>query len=103
MLPFIPRKVAQKSRSTRTPVSRSPQVLNDAVVAVSEDAQTPADIENVSHPTNKGKTKHPEGYKDEDLAMLVTLAMSEQTLWSDPSLRRKLEASDEGCTFILFS
>lgn len=74
--------------STRLPISDTPK-LNPA-------SRPKQDIDN-----HKGKAKAIDGpsksLSDEDYAILVCMALSDYSLWSDPDLRRSIEQHPERC------
>ncbi|KAI0774671.1 hypothetical protein BD413DRAFT_472079 [Trametes elegans] len=89
MLPFVPRKVAHKTKS-RVPASaatKPPIASAPAAPALPEHSSNHA----------KGKHKHVEPTaSDTDLAVLLWLSLSDHALWLNVDLRRALAAADDG-------
>ncbi|KAI0650913.1 hypothetical protein C8Q79DRAFT_945655 [Trametes meyenii] len=91
MFPFVPRKVAQKSKaqnSTQTAVAQSsstkpPRPKNSAAQSLSND------------PKGKGKQSDT-STSEQDLATLLWLSLSDHSLWLNVDLRRALASADEG-------
>ncbi|KAH9854863.1 hypothetical protein C2E23DRAFT_725373 [Lenzites betulinus] len=91
MLPFVPRKVAQKAK-TNIP---TPKI----VPATSSGAARTPPVTQSSVSSAKGKSKHTEpSIPDEDLATLLLLSLSDYALWLNTDLRRALATADDGCT-----
>ncbi|EIW61842.1 uncharacterized protein TRAVEDRAFT_44663 [Trametes versicolor FP-101664 SS1] len=95
MFAFVPRKVAQKSKPHHTATGNAvaPAATHPEVRAGPSKA-TP--IQN-SASTTKGKQKHSEpAIPDEDLIALLSLSLSDHSLWANVELRRALATADEG-------
>ncbi|KAI0677726.1 hypothetical protein C8Q78DRAFT_962759 [Trametes maxima] len=91
MFPFVPRKVAQKFRA---------QNNASASAAASSSTKPPhAEILADETPSNdaKGKGKQPDtSTREQDLATLLWLSLSDHSLWLNVDLRRALVSADEG-------
>ncbi|KAI0758035.1 hypothetical protein C8Q74DRAFT_1452023 [Fomes fomentarius] len=94
MFQFVPRKVAQK---TSRPPHLSPSSSSIAPVApTSGPSSAPAPTpDHVSNSNSKRKSINAAA-KDEDLAALLCLSLSDYTLWSNVDLRRAVALADEG-------
>lgn len=110
MLPFVPRKVAQKAakvqvqppRSQHTDdTTRPEQVAGPSGIASSSNIAPKANTQSsiIASLNGKGRETHTSkpSLLDEAFAILLRLSLSDYALWLDASLRRTLETSDEGC------
>ncbi|KAI0072309.1 hypothetical protein K474DRAFT_1678742 [Panus rudis PR-1116 ss-1] len=97
MIPFIPRKVAQKSGIAKLSAIATP----NARLSTSTTAQGSHTVDQgsassaLTTTSSKGKKKEVL-LGEEDLVRLTRLSLSEYALWSDPDLRRKIDTAEEG-------
>ncbi|KAI0329662.1 hypothetical protein GY45DRAFT_1324801 [Cubamyces sp. BRFM 1775] len=97
MFPFVPRKVAQKSKSSHTPSASTNPVLYTRPAAVN--ASSSLNVGAETHPPDdvKGKRKTAESTtRDEDLAVVLWLSLTDHSLWVNAELRRALASADDG-------
>ncbi|OJT10485.1 hypothetical protein TRAPUB_12923 [Trametes pubescens] len=95
MFAFVPRKVAQKSKSNPAPAGSASGSAVIPPVALPGPSQA-APVHN-STGSSKGKQKHSEpAVPDEDLVALLSLSLSDHSLWANAELRRALATADEG-------
>ncbi|KAI0638658.1 hypothetical protein C8Q77DRAFT_1048031 [Trametes polyzona] len=88
MLPFVPRKVAQKARAAQSAVHVAAPTTGSSI--------PPAPVRETSDdPKGKRKESHPH-VADEDLVSLLWLSLSDHSFWVDADLRRALASVDEG-------
>lgn len=98
MFAFVPRKVAQKSKSQNTAgANAAAPTATPSEVRAGPSKATPVQS---SPSTAKGKQKQSEPViPDEDLIALLSLSLSDHSLWANVELRRALATADEGCTY----
>ncbi|KAJ8455570.1 hypothetical protein ONZ51_g12397 [Trametes cubensis] len=95
MFPFVPRKVAQKSKANPRHTHSANTTPRPSVVKVSSSSNVGAE----TNPTDdvKGKRKTNETTpRDEDLAAVLWLSLSDHSLWVNAELRRALASADDG-------
>lgn len=115
MLPFVPRKVAQKAVKTQVQPPRSQhtddatrpeQIAGPSGVASSSNVVPEANTQNLATASLKGKGRETNASKPllsaDAFASLLCLSLSDHALWLDASLRRSLETSEEGCKWLYF-
>ncbi|PSR92236.1 hypothetical protein PHLCEN_2v4766 [Hermanssonia centrifuga] len=91
MFPFVPRKVTTKSLNAKATSAVTQQTKATPHHLLAPDVQEPTRTR-----TDKGKAKETSsGPSDEDYAGLLSLSLSDYTLWSDPDLRRTIECTEE--------
>ncbi|KAL1946666.1 hypothetical protein VTO73DRAFT_14770 [Trametes versicolor] len=95
MFAFVPRKVAQKSKSQNTAgANATAPTATPSEVRAGPSKATPVQS---SPSTTKGKQKQSEPViPDEDLIALLSLSLSDHSLWANVELRRALATADEG-------
>lgn len=104
---FVPRKVAKKVKAQSAPQSKAAHPVQAVNTNSHQDVPT---IENIPGPSSrvglqeKGKGKHKRKdnpsrtvLTDEDYAILISLALSDHAIWSDPDLRRAIEQHPDKC------
>ncbi|GBE80054.1 hypothetical protein BKA93DRAFT_730353 [Sparassis latifolia] len=93
MFPFLPRKIAQSSKTVRAPAaSNRPTTIPQTPV-------TQENIQNASDSQAKGKGKEKvedNSLSEDDYAILVMLSLSDHIIWADADLRRTITSGDEG-------
>ncbi|KAH9884926.1 hypothetical protein C8Q73DRAFT_718494 [Cubamyces lactineus] len=98
MFPFVPRKVAQKSKATtsHTPSAATTAPLSTLpVVKISASPNVAAETHPSDDVKGKRKTNEPTA-RDEDLATVLWLSLSDHSLWVNAELRRGLASADDG-------
>ncbi|KAM5542433.1 hypothetical protein V8D89_003892 [Ganoderma adspersum] len=95
MFHFVPRKVTQRARPALS--APDPPVPGFSSTTRSR-ALTPDEAPNQGTDAKKakGKNKATDGPTDKDLAILLTLSLSDHALWSNVELRRVVSADDDG-------
>ncbi|KAI0355487.1 hypothetical protein OH77DRAFT_1480149 [Trametes cingulata] len=97
MIPFVPRKVAQKARTHAAPAVTPPTAVAVYTASDAGPSQPAAAPEKAVHDTKgKGKSTPDPAVNDEDLAALLWLSLSDHSLWANVDLRRALASADEG-------
>ena len=94
MFQFVPRKVAHKSSHIS-----QPSVPSSTASARTAAPSSPQAGSSAHAPDIKGKGKSTEHtVKDEDLAALISLSISDYNLWANVDLRRAIANAQDGCT-----
>jgi hypothetical protein len=88
--PFIPRKLTRKQHDL-------PRDVGQQVIPTST-SQTVAVVACKETEKKRYPETSPPQSSDEDYAILISLALSNHALWSNPELRRKIE-EQKGCTY----
>jgi hypothetical protein len=106
---FVPRKLIKSFKVSKNigqgkeavlPQAPSPRVVTPESHVAHVDV-SPQDDKGKAKAVEKSTGKH--AFSDEDYAMLVSLSLSDYSLWSDSDLRRTLhwnsqpDADNEGC------
>ncbi|PIL37648.1 hypothetical protein GSI_01342 [Ganoderma sinense ZZ0214-1] len=91
MFHFVPRKVAQRTRPALS-APDAPVPGPSALVLTPDEAPN----QGTDAKKAKGKNKATDVSTDEDIATLLTLALSDHALWSNVELCRAVSAADDG-------
>jgi hypothetical protein len=95
---FVPRKVAKSTK----PATQTSANTQTRILPPTPSTSSSSHIEqNLNVVDKKGKAKaNDKTDEDDDYAILISLALSNHAIWSDPELRRVLEWNNEGCKSI---